>query len=88
MANGNGSTFKIIPIVLGVIAAIITAISLTYGITQGRSMEKVEEVRIEMKAYKVDYEEFRRDDAKLKGMIIERLDTTVGLLKEHMKVAP
>ncbi len=81
MANGNGSTLKVIPIVLGIIAAMITAISLTYGITQGRSVEKVEAIRI-------DYEAFRREDARFKGMIIERLDTTVGLLKGHMKMDP
>lgn len=88
MANGNGSPLKIIPIVLGILGAMITGISLTYGITQGRSTEKVEAIKTEVTVLKSDYEAFRRDDAKLKGMIIERLDTTVGLLKEHMRVTP
>jgi hypothetical protein len=80
----NGSTTKVIPIVLGILGAMVTAVSLTYGITQGRASEKVETIKTEFTTLKTDYEEFRRDDAKLKGMIIERLDTTVSLLKSHM----
>jgi hypothetical protein len=44
MANGNGSTTKFITVVLGIIAAIVTSVSLTYGITQGRASKSVEKV--------------------------------------------
>jgi hypothetical protein len=80
----NGSTTKVIPIVLGIVGAMVTAVSLTYGITQGRASEKMETIKTEFETFKGDYEAFRRTDAELKGMIIERLDTTVSLLKSHM----
>jgi hypothetical protein len=44
MANGNGSTTRLITVVLGIIAAIVTSVSLTYGITQGRATKSVDKV--------------------------------------------
>ena len=44
MTNGNGSTTRLITVVLGIIAAIVTSVSLTYGITQGRASKSVDKI--------------------------------------------
>ncbi|MBE3088022.1 MAG: hypothetical protein IMZ71_02750 [Chloroflexi bacterium] len=85
----NGSTVKVLPIVLGVLGGIVTVVSVTFAITQAAAsanfVEKNARTETTVSALKLDYEEFRRVDERFKGLIIEKLNTTNDLIKEHMR---
>lgn len=85
----NGQTAKVLPIVLGVLGGVVTAVSVTFAITQAAAsanfVERNTQTQATVSALKTDYEEFRRTDERFKGLIIERLDTTNALIKEHMR---